>query len=306
MHGNKLESSISTYGRLVLLFFFLSFLGACALSGYDDEEEVYFNPFKGYYKAGITQDELNKYPIYILTKDPPKVMKGCDDKHDALAMHENGFVMIGYSSFNGTRGSVSDAANQAKNVHAEVAIYCSKHTETMSRMRAVSSPDIKFSTSSGQTFGSGTITNSYGDSFNYSGRSSAGGGTTTFGTKTTYVQDRVSRYDFSATYWVKTLPPIFGAFAVSLKPEERRLYQTNKGAKVHITIIGSPAFNADIFRGDIIKKIGNSEVVDGSSYGNAVKENSGRNVKILILRDKELITKDVYIEKLVVGSNIIQ
>jgi len=48
-------------------------------------------------------------------------------------------------------------------------------------------------------------------------------------------------------------PPIFGTHIKDLTPEIRQQIGSNKGMLVYAVIKGSPAFEADILKGDVLK-----------------------------------------------------
>jgi len=95
----------------------------------------------------------------------------------------------------------------------------------------------------------------YGSAYGYGGYASYSGTayTTTYGSKTTYIPYTVHRSDYLATYWIKMKPPIFGTHIKDLTPEIRQQIGSNKGMLVYAVIKGSPAFEADILKGDVLK-----------------------------------------------------
>ena len=56
---------------------------------------------------------------------------------------------------------------------------------------------------------------------------------------------------------------------------------------------GSPAFSADIIRGDIIKKVNNIEIVDLKQYYQTMLSNANKKITMTLLRDGKEVTKEV-------------
>ena len=70
---------------------------------------------------------LTKLPIVIISADAPKLFRGNDLEVDCQqmledVMLEDGYDLVGYSSFNAANVGERGALNQAKKVHASVVI----------------------------------------------------------------------------------------------------------------------------------------------------------------------------------------
>ncbi|MCY1559990.1 hypothetical protein D9M68_970790 [compost metagenome] len=63
--------------------------------------------------------------------------------------------------------------------------------------------------------------------------------------------------------------------------------------KVTAVVKKSPAFYAEIFRGDILKTIAGEALADTKDFIAVVGRNAGKEVKIEILRNGKLIEKEV-------------
>jgi len=216
--------------------------------------------------------------------DKPKLYYGVDVKADYIRMSEDGFELIGYSSFNASAQKEKGAIRQARKVHASIVLLYVTYTNTVSGVRPLMLPDNQSSTTSlyGNAYGPGGSTT-------FSGTAH----TTTQGSQIAYMPYSVNLYDYMATYWVKMKPPIFGVIVEDLSTETRRKIGSNKGQYVIGVIKNSPAFRADILRGDILRKIGDVEVSDRESFIDAITRGAGQTVHVLIYRDGEEIEKDV-------------
>jgi hypothetical protein len=199
-------------------------------------------------------------------------------------MLENGYRLLGQSSFNARSVSQDGAVVQAKKVHADTVIVYSHYTNTVSGMERLAVPNMQY----GTTYHSGTIYGSGGDSASYFGSSS----TTTYGTSTTYVPYQIDFYDYLATYWVKIKFARLGIYFDDLTEELRKKVGSNK---VYITIVvkDSPAFNSDLLVNDIINRVNGIEVIDSIQFQNWLNETHPSEIEFEIFRNGEYITKRV-------------
>lgn len=258
--------------KFVVVFGILMLLQGCA------------TPFAEFYHDQTEGVDLSKIPSVVLPRGEPQVYRGNDQEQDALKMLEDNYSLIGYSSFNAGNVDENGAITQAKKVNASVIILYSKYTGSVSESIPLTLPDTRTSTTSlhGSAYGSGGLAT-------YSGTAN----TTTYGTKTTYIPYTVHRSDYLATYWIKMKPPIFGTHIRDLTPEIKQQIGSNKGALIYAVIKGSPAFEADIVVGDILRKIGDVSVYDEESFQRALTDYEGKNVAVTILRGDKEITKFV-------------
>ena len=135
------------------------------------------NPYVKYYQDRTGGVDIMKSPRVIVPTDKPQLFRGDDADVDYFRMLEDGFGLIGFSSFNGGNNvNVNAALEQATNVHASVALIYSKYTHTLSGSIPLTLPDTQTST----TTLSGNVMGPRG-SVSYSGSAYS----TTYGTKTT-------------------------------------------------------------------------------------------------------------------------
>ena len=97
----------------------------------------------------------------------------------------------------------------------------------------------------------------------------------------------IRRYDYTVFYLVKFTNDVgFGAVLMDIDNDTRQTYKRNTGAIVSLVYRNTPAYYANIVRGDIIVKINNIEILntyDGYSVINSLAK--GRIVNIEVLRD---------------------
>ena len=243
------------------------------------------NPYAKFYQDRTGGVDIMKSPRVIVPTDKPQLFRGGDPDVDYFRMLENGFGLIGFSSFNGSDNiNVNAALEQATKVHASVALVYSKYTNTVSGSVPLTLPDTQTSTTtlSGDVVGPGGTASYSGSAYS-----------TTYGTRTTYMPYSVNRYDYFASYWIKLKPLVFGVHVRELSAELKQKIGSNKGVVVIAVVKGSPAFAADILRGDILKRIGDQEVLDPKAFSEATSKYAGKKVTVIFLRDGKEFTKEI-------------
>ncbi len=79
--------------------------------------------------------------------------------------------------------------------------------------------------------------------------------------------------------------PSLGVHVNNLSDELCREIGSNHGVVVNVVVKGSPAFNADIMRGDIITRINDGVVADGQSFGEILGRYAGQEIVLQTFRD---------------------
>ena len=224
-------------------------------------------------------------PWYEASKEYPRILNGVNQEHETATMFEEGYELLGYSSFNAAEASDFHIRKQAKLVKASVVYRYSQYTNTESGVMPLSLPDTQtsYTNFSGSAYGSG------GGYANYYGTAQ----TTQYGTKTTYVPYSVDRYNYFATFWAKMKPPLLGVRVQDLSKEQRSSLGTNKGVQVFAVIKSSPAYSADILNGDILRKISERDVVDAPTFSTLIGEFAGKEVTIEVFRNGKTLKKRV-------------
>jgi hypothetical protein len=241
-------------------------------------------PFAEFYHDNTGDVDLSKAPAVELPTGKPQLFRGNHPEQDTLRMLEDNYRLIGYSSFNAGDVNESDAIAQAKKISAAVVILYSQYTGSVSGSMPLTLPDTTTSSTSmlGSAYGPGGYASYSGTAY-----------TTTYGTKTTYIPYTVHRSDYLATYWIKMKRPIFGVHIQELTPEIKKQIGSNKGVLIQAVIKGSPAFDADILKDDVLKQIGDIEVFDGDSYQKALSKYEGKEADVFIIRGDNEIHKSV-------------
>lgn len=258
--------------KIISFTLFSTFLAGCV------------TPFSQTYYDNTGGADITTDPSVILSHEEPKLFRGTDEEEDSLRMLENGFVLLGYSAFDGGNADENGTIVQAKKVHASVVMLYSRNTVTVSSAVPVTLPDTQTSTTmlAASAYGSG------GDA-TYSGTANI----TNYASRTTFIPYIFHRADYLATYWVKIKPPRLGVQITDLTSEIQQEIKSDKGMLITAVVRDSPAFNADILRGDVLKKIGNVEIYDSEITHQAVQQYSGQKVPVFLIRDRKEITKEV-------------
>ncbi len=214
----------------------------------------------------------------------PVVIAGTDIDKDEVRMLEDGYLPVGYSSFTAGDATEIQAIQQARAVNASRVILYSEYQSTQTGVAPLTMPTTNYSTTnySGNVYGGGNYAT-------YSGT----GTTTTYGQQTAYIPYSVDTYEYFASYWARNTKFRLGIHAVDLDADARAMIRSNIGVKVNAVVKKSPAFYAEIFRGDIIKTIAGEALADTKDLLEAIDRNAGKEVKIEILRDGKLIEKKV-------------
>jgi len=225
--------------------------------------------FSEYYYDQTGGVDITTYPVIDLSRDEPKLYLRTDVEQDIQSMLENGYILVGYSSFNAANIDESGAVAQARKVRASVVLTYSHYTDTVSEEIPFTQPDIQASTTQLRSgvFGSGGYA--------------------------AYSGNAVRRSDYLATYWVKLKPPIFGTRLDDLTAEMSKQLGANTGMLVQAVIKDSPAFRAGLQKGDILYRIGLVGIDNNKAYEDALKIYRGELVNVVIYRDGKEISKQI-------------
>jgi len=252
------------------------------------------NGYERYYVRQPGIENLSTNPNAYVEKPPsvPNIYAhGEDVKADVRHMAENGYVLIGTSSFFGPAkiGTQAQAIQQGKKVGAAVVLIKSTYKDTLTGTLPYTVPNAP----QVATVNTNGNVNSFGSSGYANGTYSSTSTVTMPGGSTTYdIPFAVTRSDFLASYWVaRDVTKIhFGGNVSNLPDDVRARLKRNTGAYITIVIRGTPAFRADILEGDVILKINDADVIDAKSFNQQLTQLSGQQVELSILRDAEPIT----------------
>ena len=255
----------------LLLLLFLVFSSGCG------------NPYTIYYTDLTGGENTLEKPDIVIPSADPRLIESCNIEKDNRSMMEDGYFLLGFSSFSGWIAPKWTALQHARKIHADTVVVYKKYIDTISGSIPVTIPDTQTSFHSGSMYGFG------GASTSFSGTS------TTYGTKTEHIPYTFDRYADYASFWVKRKFVGLGIYCDDLTDDLRRQIGSNKGVHVVVVVKGSPAFNNDVLVGDIIRKVNDIEVLDKFHFANIAKNNSGQQIKLEIFRTGKTITKEIQV-----------
>lgn len=243
------------------------------------------NPYKEFYKDYTGGVNPSTIPGFEVTNEKPQIEYVSNHDEKVRNMFEDGYMMVGSSSFSAPEISDSDAIFHAKKVSASRVLITKEYQSTRTGSIPMSTP------TSQTTYGS--FNGVYGNQ-NFSGTNQF----TTYGTQTTYIPYSVDRYSYLASFWIKKTNQIFGVLFREKTDQERLLSNSNKGAAVDIVIKNSPAFNSDFFAGDLVVRIDESEILSPEHASELIGSNAGKKVVFKVNRNGKTISIPVELNKL--------
>lgn len=259
--------------KTVLLVLLAGLLGGCAT-----------NPFAQFYQDGTQKMPLTMQQGLLPPSKEPQIgiVTTATVQDECRHLVERGYALIGSAGFAGPLAPRDQLIDQAKKVGAEVVLYGSDFSHTEEGIM----PWLSYQP--GQTF----TTQQYGTigGYAYSGTAT----TTTPGTyQTEFIPFQRQVFIQGATFWRRLKPGIFGAQFGPLPDEVRARLQRNSGVAVFAVVEGSPAFRANIMRGDVVVQISDREAATVQEGMASLDALAGQNVPVKIIRDGHTLTMDV-------------
>jgi hypothetical protein len=266
-------------------------LFGCLLSG------CATNPFSQFYTSYTNQIPHTVQQRFTPASANPKLFSTTPQKHleDGRQLEEQNYVCIGMAGFRGGNPTQTQLVQQAKKVGADLVLWASEYSHTeqgvmplMSYQPGQSYTTQTYGTATANAYGSGGSAYGYGT---YSGTST----TTTPGTyNTQFMPYQRAVYEHGASFWRRTKPGVFGVGVNPIPPQMRSSLQRNTGAIVEIVMQESPAFRANILRGDVIIQIGDREIATVDDFSNAVGALAGRKATVKVIREGQ--TRDIEVQ----------
>ena len=245
---------------------FTTLLALLALTSFSAYAETPENPYTKNYtaRAGVQQPAA--------PSAAPKAFRGGNREADYQRLLEDGYDMLGSSSFQNADVDPQMFVELAKKVGADLAlVYPTSLTEVpaalkLQQAKARTKAEAK------------TRKEMEGEEFRIEKDAPTG-----------ELIGLVSHfYEYYATYWVKLPAPLLG-----LHVNEQPASEEAPGLPIVAVIKGSPAAAADLRKGDIVLKIGEVETKTGDALVKEVHANAGKKIEITFLRDDRLMQVDV-------------
>ncbi len=236
------------------------------------------NPYKAYFISMQEQNPLFSYrfPIEpVLKSDEIKIYAVDDISTTEEALLENGYIPLGAAKFNSPQIDERRAINAAREIGASIVIIKSQYSRTKTETvpYSVRQPDQTTTIRNTRYKSDGkaivkeqkiTVEGEY---------------------QTQYIQQSTDYYDYQSVFWAKLKPPKIGIFVADLTNEQKQALQTNRGVEVKIVIKDTPAYTADILRGDILMKFNDERINDKKHFFQLVSKYKGQEITLNGLRD---------------------
>lgn len=238
------------------------------------------NPYTKFYRPTA---DVKTMQGYVASSEPLKIYTTNDFPKDTDALVRKGYLPVGNASFNSDSSRVTESQlrDQAERVSAKIVLISSRYTNTVTGALPLVLPNTttSYTTGSATAYGSGGTVSGYGNST-----------TTTYGTQTTMIPYSINRSDFGAVFFVKSRARA-GIIVVPIDDATRKRIGTNSGLLVRVVVDGSPAFNADIFPGDILLTVASEKVFSQEQYTQLLNKYEGQSVAFHLDRDGQPIDK---------------
>jgi hypothetical protein len=245
-----------------IMFVSLLFLAGCA------------NPYRANFNS-----TWERYPNWMESRlssksNHPRLMVSDAITTENWKMYEQGYIMVGFSKFDGADVDTKLALTQAKTIGADVALVQKKYAKTLTETVTVTQwpPDETTEVRERTTTPRGKPIERRVEI------------TTSRGPETVYVPKQVDYYEHSATYWRKLEKPVFGAFVQDLSDDQKQKLQSNHGLVVRAVMTDSPAHDADLLKGDIIVKLDGQPAPSAQKFYAETHAKAGQQITLSILR----------------------
>ena len=237
---------------------------------------------KHYYRdnTGGVKD-ISKDSRWIAASGEPELRIGNNINEDMKKLAEIGYGVIGSCDFSGvTKAPVrSQALYVGKELRASLVMLYIHSGKPVIGEAPMTLPNMQ--TANTQIMGNVGNTPISGSAI-----------TTTYGTQTTYIPYALELNDYVIVFLAKIKSRI-GIYYNDLTSEDKKQIGSNKGVVVKSLIKGSPAFEADIIDGDIIKKLNGAEVIDAEQFGKLLDENNENKISLTFIRGGKEMTKTI-------------
>jgi hypothetical protein len=243
------------------------------------------NPFQENYESTLERWPGGEVSRLLPYNGDAVLVTSTDIKNDAIRMMENGYLLLGRSVFRSSQVNIEAARDVAHELGAGVVMVEKKYATTVTGTVPITDwmPDREVTLKKIQVI--------HGDVIETEVTKRVKGEFLT-----TYVPQTTNYYDYAATFWGKSIPPIFGVLVSALDDEAKKQIQSNKGVVIQAVIKNSPAYNADILRYDIITSFAGETVLDPDQFFNLVIKNKGHEVNVEINRDGETKIFDIQLK----------
>jgi hypothetical protein len=197
---------------------------------------------------------------------PARIYRGTDKEADHQRLLEDGYDILGYSSFEAGDVAPDQALVQAAKVNADLVLVYSKRngrvpmSVQLEAAKAQAKSADKSSDKAKDAPPSGRV-----------------------------IAPQASHFEYFASYWTKLAPPVLGLH-VQAPNKDAAL---DNGLPVLAVIKGSPAAAAEIRAGDSLMRIGDTDIRSVDTLMQATSRYAGQSVEIVYVRETETLSRTV-------------
>jgi hypothetical protein len=253
------------------------------------------NPFAQFYQDYTTQWPVAVQQRLLPPSGEPQIQDISGENAEQIAatqqrLLEQGFAGIGFAGFSGGLAGHEQLLEQAKKIGADV-VLCGA---SFSHSEQGAIPWMSYQ--QGQTYtttGSGVLMGNNGN-VNYFGSST----TTSPGTyQTQLIPYQRQVFIQGATFWRRIKLGILGVGFAPIPDELRMKLQRNTGALITLVRDDSPAFKANLMRGDVVIQIADKPVVSIQDANDLLSAYAGQKVQITVIRDTQTLVFEVQLNQ---------
>lgn len=231
--------------RFIPPLIFTCLLAACASTGKPMQEQPSTNPYAKSYVSHMAASNTS-------SNAEPQIYRGQDQLEDYQRLLEEGYDMLGYSSFEAGDITPDLLTEQAKKIHADLALVYVKRSGRVP-------PSVKLDQAKSRA---------QSDNIN---PDAPRGELRNFDKEF---------YSYFASYWIKLPMPVLG---VHVK-QDREAGFPEKGLEVIAVIKGSPAAAAGLQQGDTLLRLGDVELSKPELLTQAAQRYAGQQTEIVFSR----------------------
>lgn len=264
---------IKTVSRFYFMVFPVFLISACA------------NPYRANFNS-----TMDRFPTWMGNRlapkaERPELFTSDNIRADNWKLFEKGYIMIGFSKFDGPNVDTRLALKEGRAAGADIVLVQKKFSKTLTETVTVTqwAPDEVTEVREETDIAGGSR-----------GRRQVSRRTeirTSRDPETVYVPKQVDYYEHSATFWRKVRSPLFGAFVEDLTDELKQKHETNRGLVVRAVMIDSPAYEADLLKGDVILKMNGEPVPSAQRFYEDLASRAGKKVDLLIARGEKTVKR---------------
>jgi hypothetical protein len=226
------------------------------------------NAFKDTYRSSLERWPSGEVSRLVRPTGKVEIVTSDAIEEDATRMMERGYLLLGRSTFRSEQVNPDAAREVAGDLGASVVLLKTQHATTVTEAIPI------------KVWAPLTPEEAPGATLKRSG----GGATHLHGEfKSVYKWQSKDYYDYAATFWARSKPPILGVI-VEGQGAPSPTGETGKGVVVRAVIQSSPASRGGVRRDDVIVRFAGTEVVTPDQFFDTVIANKGKKVEVEIVR----------------------